>query len=390
MTIINSLLDTDFYKFSMLQAIIHQFPHCIAEYEFVCRNEDVRFPPEFLKELNKELDHLCSLRFTEDELSYLSKIRFFKPDFIEYLRMFQLDRNKIIATVNDGRLYIRAKGAFQSATMFEVYVLSIVNELYFRLKDKEDPFVLEEGRITLENNLNMYTSPYNHGIKFADFGTRRRYSFAWHDEVIQYLLKHGHGILGGTSNVFFAKKYGIIPVGTMAHEIFMASQQLTRLKESQQFTLQKWADEYRGDLGVALTDTIGVDAFLRDFDLYFAKLFDGVRHDSGDPKEFANKIIEHYKKLGIDPKTKSITFSDGLTFKKMLDLRVFNGEIKVLFGIGTKLTNDMGEGHKPLNIVMKMVTCNGQPVAKISDGAGKTMCHDPLFIDYLKQQFGVK
>ncbi len=195
----------------------------------------------------------------------------------------------------------------------------------------------------------------------------------------------------GTSNVYFAKKYNLKPIGTMAHEWIMAGQgqEDVSLRNSQKAMLQAWCNEYRGDLGIALSDTLGVDAFLEDFDLYFAKLYDGIRHDSGDPDVWARKVICHYSKLGVEPKTKTLVFSDGLTFETAAKIyNKFKFAAKVSFGIGTNLTNDF-EDITPLQIVMKIVKCNGLPVAKISDSPDKGMCNDKEYLTYLKKVFNI-
>jgi nicotinate phosphoribosyltransferase len=209
----------------------------------------------------------------------------------------------------------------------------------------------------------------------------------WHYALIQQIVAQLPSYFLGTSNVLLAKEFNVTPIGTMAHEWLQAGQALTRIRDSQKFMLQKWADVYRGDLGIALSDVVGVDAFIRDFDLYFAKLFDGCRQDSGCPFEWGEKIIQMYKDLRIDPATKVAVFSDSLDIskaKKLYDR--FHGRLKIMFGIGTNLTNDVGV--EPLNIVIKMVSCNGMPVAKIADGNGtKGMCEDDEYLKYLKSQF---
>ncbi|MBR1818549.1 MAG: nicotinate phosphoribosyltransferase, partial [Neisseriaceae bacterium] len=232
-------------------------------------------------------------------------------------------------------------------------------------------------------------NPNDPPFAVSDFGTRRRYTFAWQKQVLEVLHEASPAIFRGTSNVHLAKELGLVPIGTMAHEFMQSFQsQNVRLRDFQKAALESWVQEYRGDLGVALTDTVGMDAFLQDFDLYFAKLFDGLRHDSGDPYEWGEKAYQHYKKLRIDTKTKSLTFSDGLNLQKAWDLyQYFKDRFKPNFGIGTNLTNDMG--HTPLNIVLKLVSCNGQSVAKISDSPGKIMTTDKTFLAYLKQTFGV-
>ncbi|WP_286796862.1 nicotinate phosphoribosyltransferase [Psychrobacter sp. UBA6291] len=397
--IITSLLDNDLYKFTMLQAMLHQFPQTHGVYRFRCRNnEDTLYPLADIKEaLEKQLDSLCELRFLEDELEYLRGLRFMRSDFVDYLELFKLKRRFItVSTDKKGRLFIDIEGPMIQAMFFEVFVLAIVNELYFSALSNAS--VIEEGQRRLDGKVDLL---HQYAVKqekydnntppliVADFGTRRRFSKVWQAHVVETLHKAEPKIVSGTSNVYLAKKLGMTPIGTMAHEFMQAFQALdVRLRDSQKAALEAWVHEYRGDLGIALTDVVGMDAFLRDFDLYFAKLFDGLRHDSGDPYVWGDKAIAHYKKLKIDPRTKILTFSDGLDLNKAWNLhQYFKGQIRTSFGIGTNLTNDMG--ITPINIVLKLVECNGQPVAKLSDSPGKTMINNDTYLAYLRQVFEV-
>ena len=394
--IIHSLLDTDLYKFTMLQVVLHKFPQTHSVYHFRCRNlDDTAYPlTDILDDLNEQLDHLCRLKFAEDELLYLRSLRFIKSDFVDYLELFQLKRRFIKAGIDrEGRLDIWVEGPMVQAMMFEIFVLAIVNELYFkRIRSAE---VLAEGERRLKAKVGLIRqykaeqNPADPPFLVSDFGTRRRYSFAWQKHVIETLHEAVPEVFRGTSNVLIAKQLGIFPIGTMAHEFLQAFQALdVRLRDFQKAALETWVQEYRGDLGIALTDVVGMDAFLRDFDLYFAKLFDGLRHDSGDPYEWGDKAYAHYKKLKIDSKSKMLTFSDGLNLEKAWSLHnYFKDRFQVSFGIGTNLTNDMGQ--TPLNIVLKLVECNGQSVAKISDSPGKTMTDNDTFLAYLRQVFDI-
>ncbi|MDO4440622.1 MAG: nicotinate phosphoribosyltransferase [Moraxella sp.] len=397
--IITSLLDNDLYKFTMLQAMLHQFPQTHGVYQFRCRNNDQTvYPLSDIKDgLEAQLDALCELKFKQDELDYLRSLRFIKPDFVDYLELFQLKRRFIKVSIDDeNRLDIRIEGAMIQAMFFEIFVLSIVNELYYQRLDNDS--VRAEGQKRLDEKVGtikhyemlQLSDVHNPAFSVVDFGTRRRYSKDWHYHVVRTLAKASPEIFKGTSNVYLAKELNITPIGTMAHEFMQAFQALdVRLRDSQKAALESWVREYRGDLGIALTDVVGMDAFLRDFDLYFAKLFDGLRHDSGDPYEWGDKAIAHYESLKIDPKTKTLTFSDGLTLQKAWELHeYFKTRIKTGFGIGTNLTNDMGLTQ--LNIVLKLVECNGQPVAKLSDSPGKTMIDDDTYLAYLKKVFGVE
>ncbi|MHA3049412.1 nicotinate phosphoribosyltransferase [Acinetobacter sp. ANC 4641] len=395
--IIRSLLDTDLYKFTMLQVVLHKFPQTHSVYQFRCRNlEDTVYPlTDILDDLNQQLDYLCELRFQDDELQYLRNLRFIKSDFVDYLELFQLKRRFIHASIDDqGRLDIHIEGPMVQALMFEIFVLSIVNELYFsRIHSAE---ALAEGERRLQAKLQLLKQyeqqqqADENPFLVSDFGTRRRYSLTWHKHIVEEFHRTAPNVFRGTSNVMLAKDLGITPIGTMAHEFLQAFQALdVRLRNFQKAALEAWVQEYRGDLGIALTDVVGMDAFLRDFDLYFAKLFDGLRHDSGDPYLWGDKAYAHYQKLKIDSKTKMLTFSDGLDLERAWNLhQYFKDRFKVSFGIGTNLTNDMG--LKPLNIVLKLVECNGQSVAKISDSPGKTMTDNDTFLAYLRQVFQVE
>ncbi|MDQ8941841.1 nicotinate phosphoribosyltransferase [Acinetobacter soli] len=395
--IIHSLLDTDLYKFTMLQVVLHQFPQTHSVYQFRCRNLDQTVYPltDILDDLNEQLDHLCALKFKDDELQYLRSFRFIKSDFVDYLELFQLKRRFIRASIDaKGRLDISVEGPMIQAMMFEIFVLAIVNELYFRRIRTEA--VLEEGERRLQAKLELlkqYEAQHANDeppFLVSDFGTRRRYSLEWQKHVVESFHHSSPNVFRGTSNVLLAKELNITPIGTMAHEFLQAFQALdVRLRNFQKAALEAWVQEYRGDLGIALTDVVGMDAFLRDFDLYFAKLFDGLRHDSGDPYEWGDKAYAHYRQLKIDTKTKMLTFSDGLTLQKAWELhQYFKDRFKVSFGIGTNLTNDMGQ--TPLNIVLKLVECNGQSVAKISDSPGKTMTDNDTFLAYLRQVFDIE
>lgn len=387
MPVINSLLDTDLYKLTMMQGVLHQYPGLEVDYEFKCRNK-VKWTQDMLEAINVELKNLCTLRFSEDELEYLRNIRFFKDDFIDFLKFFQLDYNHIQARMVNDRIHINIKGSWLSTILFEVPVLAIVNEIYYwhNPKNPKDGIDALHSKIAYAKaNWKKWPNP----LRFADFGTRRRYSHTWHKNVLEILKHELPEHLSGTSNVLLAKQLGLKPVGTMAHEWLQAGQAVgVRLVDSQKKMLQTWVDEYRGDLGIALSDVVGIDAFLKDFDLYFAKLYDGLRHDSGDPIEWGNKVINHYNKFNIDSKTKTLVFSDGLNFEVVSEIfKEFKDRAKVSFGIGTDLTNDFG--HKPLQIVIKMTKANGQPVAKISDTPGKGMCNDKQYLEYLKKVFNV-
>jgi nicotinate phosphoribosyltransferase len=388
--IVRSLLETDLYKFTMWQALLHGHPNSITEYEFVCRNTPAYPLAELREAVERELDHLCSISFSEAELNFLRSLRYMKSDFVDFLTVFRFQRKFIDVRTDGDTLVIHASGPQVHVMGFEIYVLYIVNELYFRRFDHAA--ALAEGRLRLDAKIAALRAfgdqpAHRNPFEFSDFGTRRRFSGVWHDEVVQKLAREVPQYFKGTSNVYQAMKFDLVPIGTMAHEYMQSFQAFgVRLRDFQKASLEAWVQEYRGDLGVALTDVVGMDAFLDDFDLYFAKLFDGLRHDSGDPVVWGEKALAHYAALRIDAKTKRLVFSDGLDLQKAFELyRHFADRIMTGFGIGTHLTNDVG--LKPLNIVMKLVCCNGQSVAKLSDSPGKTLCKDETFLAYLRQVF---
>lgn len=387
--IIESLLDTDLYKFTMMQAVLHQFPGAEVEYKFKCRTQGAQLAPH-LDEISDELQHLYSLRFSDDELAYMRSLRFIKSDFIDFLGLFHLSEKHITLTpMDNGEIDIRVRGPWLHTILFEVPVLAIVSEVYFR--NHHPDLDMGVGRQRLADKIQLLGGPGLTGLKLADYGTRRRFSRVWQYEVLQTLQDHlgadEESQFAGTSNVLLAKELGLRPMGTMAHEYLQACQALgPRLRDTQVFGFEKWAQEYRGDLGIALSDVYGMNAFLRDFDMYFCKLFDGARHDSGDPFIWGERMIEHYKINRCDPLTKTLVFSDALTIPRCIELyQRFHGRIQVAFGVGTNLTNDVGP--QALQLVMKMVQCNGQPVAKISDAPGKTMVEDEGYLSYLRQVF---
>ena len=390
--VIHSLLDTDLYKFTMWQAMLHRHPATQAEYTFVCRNQPAYPLAELVDGVNQQLDHLCSLKFGADDLAYLGGLRFMRSDFVDFLRIFHFQREFITARAVGDQLEIVADGPQVHVMAFEIYVLAIVNELYFRRFDQTA--ALAEGRRRLKakiERLKVFANeaPRTHPFEFFDFGVRRRFSGDWQREVVATFKREVPQYFKGASNVLFARDLGLVPIGTMAHEYLQTFQTLgVRLRDFQRAALEAWVQEYRGDLGIALTDVVGMDAFLNDFDLYFAKLFDGLRHDSGDPIVWGEKALAHYAKLRIDPHTKRLVFSDGLDFDRAIQLHHhFSDRTQCGFGIGTNLTNDVG--LRTLHIVMKLTHANRQPVAKLSDSPGKLLCDDETFLAYLRQVFKV-
>lgn len=382
--IIISLLDTDLYKFNMNQVIFHKHTDLCGEYYFKCRNKDVVFTEEMVEEINYQIDHLCNLKFFADELAYLRSIRFIKNDYVEFLRLWRPLRDYVNVSLSEsGELSIVVKGPLFSAMQFEIYLLEIVNEVYFRMKYDYDVIVK-----SAEERLDAKIKDFQDGkytFKFAEFGCRRRLSREWEDVVVRRLVKET-GNCVGTSNVYLAKKHGITPVGTFAHEFVQMYQGIDSipLAYTNHHAMNDWYDEYKGDNGTALTDTLTTDLFLLDFNRAMVNNYKGVRHDSGDPYEWGDKIIKHYEKYEVDPRTKTLLFSDNLTFDRAQELYdYFKDKAKVAFGIGTYCSNDTSE--EPLNIVIKLQYVNGRPVAKLSDTQGKSMCQDPNYLEYLKR-----
>ena len=388
--IIRSLLDTDLYKFTMMQVVLHHFPGAQVEYRFRCRTPGVDLAAH-REEIAHEIADLAELRFNEAELEYLRALRFMKSDFVDFLGLFHFNRKyiRVAPGAAAGEIDIVIRGPWLHTILYEIPVLAIVSEVYFR---RTQPGAdLAEGRRRLREKIALLGG-VEPALEFriSDFGTRRRFSLAWHEEIIRTLKTEAPQYFAGTSNVLLAMRHGVTPLGTLAHEYMQACQALgPRLRDAQVFALDKWAQEYRGDLGIALSDTYGTDAFLRDFDVYFCKLFDGARHDSGDPFAWGEKMIEHYRRNRVDPRTKTLIFSDQLSFPLAIEIaRRFHGRAKTAFGIGTNLTNDVG--FEPINIVIKMTECNGQPVAKVSDAPGKTVSTDPGYLAYLRQVYGLE
>ena len=382
--IIVSLLDTDLYKFNMDQVIFHTHTNLSGEYYFKCRNAGVVFTGEMLAEINAQIDHLCSLRFTNEELDYLRSIRFIKNDYVEFLRLWHPVREYVTTGLNEnGELSVVVKGPLFSAMQFEIHLLEIINEVYFRMN-----YDYETLRQSAVERLDRKIADFGSGkytFRFAEFGARRRLSREWEDVVIRRLARETNACVG-TSNVYFAKKYNLTPIGTYAHEFVQMYQGIDSipLAYTNHYAMRDWYNEYDGDNGTALTDTVTTDLFLLDFNRSMVNNYTGVRHDSGDPYEWGEKIIAHYKKYGVDPRTKMLLFSDSLDFDRAQALYdYFKDKAKVSFGIGTFCANDTCVD--PLNIVIKLQYVNGRPVAKLSDNPGKAMCRDEDYLEYLRK-----
>jgi nicotinate phosphoribosyltransferase len=389
--IITSLIDQDLYKISMMQAVFHQYPNAEVEYEFRCRNKDVKLG--FLKdEVQKEIDSWDKLKIDEREEKYLRSLDFMKKDFVDFLLTFKLNPNLVfLERTEEDDLKITVKGKWLDTIWFEVPILATVNELYFNnlINEKFDgkfQNYLCNGRSALLHKINLMQDYPQ--FKFAEFGTRRRFSGEWQEEVVRTLVQESPRNIVGTSNIKLAMKYGIKPIGTVAHEFTMAHLGLVdNIRQAQARALHVWQQEYGSRLGIALTDTFTTDAFFDDFGFILARAYDGIRHDSGSPYEFADKAIAHYESIGIDPRRKSIIFSDGLDIPKALKIwKNYAGKIGISFGIGTSLSNDVGV--PALNIVMKLLKCNGKHCIKLSDVSGKEM-GDPETIEKVKRAYMV-
>ena len=382
--IILSLLDTDLYKFNMDQVIFHKHTDLCGQYYFKCRNENITFTREMADEIEAQIDCLCALRFRKEELDYLRSIRFIKNDYVEFLRLWHPIREYVTVELSDaGELSIVVDGPLFSAMQFEIYLLEIVNEVYFRMAYDYDTLLR-----SAEERLNEKIKAFQNGtytFKFAEFGCRRRLSREWQDVVVRRLAAETDNCTG-TSNVYLAMKYGLTPIGTYAHEFVQMYQGIDSipLAYTNYYAMKDWYNEYEGDNGTALTDTVTTDLFLLDFNRSMVNNYTGVRHDSGDPYAWGEKMIAHYRKFGVDPKSKLLLFSDSLDFDRAQKLYdYFCDKTRVSFGIGTYCSNDTFA--EALNIVIKLQYVNGRPVAKLSDTPGKAMCRDPHYLEYLKR-----
>ncbi|APU75572.1 nicotinate phosphoribosyltransferase [Vibrio parahaemolyticus] len=400
--IIQSALDFDVYKVNMMSAVAALYPDAMVSYKFIVRSEEDL--SELLPEVKAEVLKLQDVRFTEDEIAYMKRVApYLKPEFVEALRHFRFNPQSDVSfhnkTMSDGssQLRITINGLWKETILYETIIMSIVSEVRSRQRWSDIPF--EQFQTVLEDKVRYLKAELERrnitNFKFADMSTRRRFSFQVQRTMLEYLSKELPQCLTGTSNYHLARELDLTPIGTVAHEWFMGHQALVNVRDSQKIALQRWQKMFNGALGIALTDTIGIDAFLKDFDEELSNAYVGVRHDSGCPFTWGEKMIAHYESLGIDPMTKTLVFTDGLNFEQALDIcEHFQGRVQVSFGIGTSLANDMGnyvndqgEAYQPLSIVIKMVTCNGSPVAKISDEPEKAMCEDIFFLMNLKRRF---
>lgn len=371
----------------MQQAVFHRYPAISVAAEFRCRGDELL--GEYADEIRAQVALMSRLALTDAEFAYLSGLPFFRQDYLNWLRTFRYDPQQVTIDNRDGKLQIRIAGPWREVIMWEVPLLAVISEVVHR---RRSPLATPEQAVAhLQTKLAQFKTLAGDldlsRFKLMDFGTRRRFSQGVQQAIVS-TLQAEFPYLSGTSNYDLAHQLGLVPVGTQAHEWFQAHQQISPvLANSQRAALQAWLDEYPDQLGIALTDCITMDAFLRDFGPQFAERYQGLRHDSGDPVEWGEKAIAHYQKLGIDPLSKTLVFSDNLDLEKALALyRHFYQRINLGFGIGTRLTCDI-PGVKPLNIVIKLVECKGKPVAKLSDSPGKTICQDQAFVRALRKAF---
>lgn len=393
--IITSLSDIDAYKPNMGAVIAQHYGTYTAKWALKVRNPDVYFTPEMVQEIRDQIDYFCNLTFTKKEIEDLKANFKWLPlaYILNNLKNWHPNREDIkineigVLSYNDCGLAIEAEGTWLDTSLYEIAILAIVSEVWFAFKyiGQKDKLDCEFQKRTVEKFKKIKDGTYNIGV-FSEFGTRRRYSKEMQEWLVKYILNENIPGFVGTSNVWLAHKYGIKSCGTQAHELYQGVQSKPGLDKAytNREIMEKWADVYKTKLAIALTDTIGTEVFLKDFDETYATLFNGVRHDSGDPFWWGELMIDHYKKLGIDPKTKTLLFSDSLNFEKATAIRQhFKDRTNVAFGIGTYLTNDLPV--PPLNIVFKMIECNGKPVAKLSNCSGKAMCRDSAYVEYLKR-----
>lgn len=401
--IIHHLSQTDAYKLSMAYVIYHLYRKYKTGWSFKFRNMKdhlaIMTPAkmqEWVEEIQKEINHLATLRWTEDEILFISKkMPWLTLDgglFLDWLRNFQVKAEDILVFIENGELRIETdeKASWLQSTFYEIYLLVIVNETGFRLFYNYDELLESHKRNTDKKFEKLLSGEYVLGA-VSEFGLRRELSEEAQEYVIKKFMAHRDELNAkgtnyvGTSNVYMSMKYGTTPIGTMAHEFIMGVGQGDPSKNpaySNRFAMESWTQIYGVLNGIFLTDTITDKMCRMDMDFKFASSFKGVRNDSGDPIEWGENWIKHYEKLGIDPKTKTLLFSNSLDFKRADEIyRHFAGRVNVAFGIGTYLSNDTFVN--PFNIVMKMTTCNGHPVAKISDDAGKGMCKSEEFVNFL-------
>jgi nicotinate phosphoribosyltransferase len=371
---IYSILDSDVYKFSQQFFVLQQYPEVDATYIFNNRSKAMKFTQECVDVIQRHVNAMASLRLKDIEYDWLkNNFKFLPVTYRQYLSAYRFDPTQVKMWLdNESQLQLTVVGRWRDAILWEVPLMAIISETYFKMVDADWNMDGQE-----ELAISKAKALSEAGCLFADFGTRRRRNFNTQDRVVE-VMKNFKGFVG-TSNPNVAMRANTKALGTLGHEVFMGVSVLEGLRHSNRFTMDKWQEVYKADLGIALCDTYGLDAFLGDFSLLHAKSWDGVRHDSGDPKVFTDKIIAHYQKLRIDPTTKTIVFSDGLDVPTAIDINEYcKGKIRCSFGIGTNFTNDFkrtsdGTKSKALNMVIKLRDVNGIPVVKLSDTPSKAI-----------------
>ncbi len=387
---IYSILDNDLYKFTMQNAVMKLYPHSKVKYQFINRSAD-KFPKGFGQALKEKINKFASLQLTSDEEIFLrEKCYFFDPVYIDFLKGFKFNPNEVEITQKGSNLTVNIEGYWYRTILWEVPILSLISELYFEITNSEKINRVEIDKINIAKAKRFEKL----GAKFADFGTRRRYSYQNHLNVVETFKKYSPKTFIGTSNIHLGHKLKLTPIGTQAHEWFMFHAAKYGFTMANSIALGRWVDIYHGNLGIALSDTFTSEAFFDAFDTMYAKLFDGVRQDSGDPIEFAKALVQHYKNLRIDPKLKTIVFSDGLNFEKVKRIeKKVSRMINTSYGIGTNLSNDI-PGVTPLNIVIKMTAAapygnDWTSTIKLSDVTGKHTGNEKV-INLAKQVLGIE
>lgn len=374
MAIIQSVLDTDLYKFTTSYAYSKLYPRAYGQFRFIDRGKTT-YPQGFAEELKKELQEMSKLALTKDEASFLSReLPYLPPTYIDFVRGFRFDPEEVkVEQDAEGHLSIIAEGLLYRVTLWETPILALVSELYYKMLGAQPDMEYTERTI-----ISKARKLAEHGITFSMFGMRRRFSAAIEDRVTELLKEHASGYLFGTSNVYYAYKHGLRVSGTHPHEWIQFHGAMFGYKMANYMAMEDWINVYDGDLGTVLTDTYTTDVFMRNFSKKHAMLFTSLRHDSGDPLQFTEKVIARYRELRVDPTIKYIIFSDGLDPERAIEIANYcKGRIGASFGIGTNFSNDVGNGVRPMNIVMKLWKCKmtekerWHPCVKLSDVDGK-------------------
>ncbi len=385
--IINHFLDNDLYKFTTMNAILKKFPLAVVKYNFIARG-GIEFPDGFAARLRSEIDHMATIKLTEPEEEFIKrKCYYFDPVFIDILKGYSYNPGEVVVNQDGGKLSVVIEGPWYRTVLWEVPVMAIISELFYIMTGQQ-PDNYQKRVVEKANEF------VKMGAELSEFGTRRRFSYEVQNRVIGLLKENMCGLLNGTSNVCLAMKYDLTPIGTHPHEWFMYHAAHFGYRMGTSVALDNWVDVYHGYLGIALSDTFTSDDFFRSFDVKFSKLFDGVRWDSGDPLEFTDKVLAHYKAHRIDPSTKTVVYSDALDLEKVKEIKEYvAGRIHDVYGIGTYLTNDVGV--KPLNMVIKLTDVKpfGNrayiPAVKLSDVNGKHT-GDPEEIDLCMRMLKLK